>query len=154
MLGLDASRINAGKLGFEVVLPESARFLPQHGWFSGFVFAVVIATMAAAVSVASVFARRCRTSPELRKQLAWLGYVGVLTVLWILVLAPGVAINPGSPGSLGTVLWVLMVLTPVVGIPVACVVAVLKYRLYDIDRLISRTVSHAIVTGLSLWLSR
>jgi hypothetical protein len=46
------------------------------------------------------------------------------------------------------VLWVLMVLTPVVGIPVACVVAVLKYRLYDIDRLISRTVSYAILTGL------
>ena len=40
-----------------------------------------------------------------------------------------------------------MVLTPVVGIPVACVVAVLKYRLYDIDRLISRTVSYAVVTG-------
>ena len=52
-----------------------------------------------------------------------------------------------------------MVLTPVVGIPVACVVAVLKYRLYDIDRLISRTVSHAVVTGrcsprtFSLWLT-
>jgi hypothetical protein len=31
---------------------------------------------------------------------------------------------------------------------VACVVAVLKYRLYDIDRLISRTLAYAIVTGL------
>jgi len=129
--------------------PNPLGLFPQHGWFSGFVFAVVIATMAAAVSVvASVFARRRGASPELRKQLAWLGYVGVLTVLWILVLAPGAAIDPGSPGTLGTVLWTLMVLTPVVGIPVAYVVAVLKYRLYDIDRLISRTVSYAIVTGL------
>jgi len=42
----------------------------------------------------------------------------------------------------------LMVLTPVAGIPLACVVAVLKYRLYEIDRLISRTVAYAIVTGL------
>lgn len=41
-----------------------------------------------------------------------------------------------------------MVLTPAVGIPVACVVAVLNYRLYDIDPVISRTVSYAIVTGL------
>jgi hypothetical protein len=64
------------------------------------------------------------------------------------VLVPGAAINPGQGGTLGTVLWTLMILTPVVGIPVACVVAVLKYRLYDIDRLISRTVSYAIVTGL------
>ncbi len=129
--------------------PNPLGFFPQHGWFSGFVFAVVVATMAAAVSVVtSVFARRRGASPELRKQLAWLGHVGLLTVIWILVLAPGAAINPGSRDSLGTVLWVLMVLTPVVGIPVACVVAVLKYRLYDIDRLISRTVSYAIVTGL------
>ena len=41
-----------------------------------------------------------------------------------------------------------MVLTPVTGIPLACAVAVLKYRLYDIGRLISRTVSYAVVTGL------
>jgi hypothetical protein len=40
------------------------------------------------------------------------------------------------------------VLTPVAGIPLACAVAVLKYRLYDIDRIISRTLAYAIVTGL------
>jgi hypothetical protein len=64
------------------------------------------------------------------------------------LLVPGAAISPGGNDSLGTVLWVVMILTPVVGVPVACVVAVLKYRLYDIDRLISRTVSYAVVTGL------
>jgi hypothetical protein len=41
-----------------------------------------------------------------------------------------------------------MVLTPVAGLPAASAVAVLKYRLYEIDRLISRTVAYAIVTGL------
>ena len=30
----------------------------------------------------------------------------------------------------------------------ACVVAVLKYRLYDLGRIVTRTVSYAIVTGL------
>ncbi len=48
----------------------------------------------------------------------------------------------------GALLWGFVVLTPVAGVPVACVIAILKYRLYDIDRLISRTVSYAIVTGL------
>jgi hypothetical protein len=38
----------------------------------------------------------------------------------------------------------------VAGIPLACVVAVLKYRLYDLGRIVSRTVSYAIVTGLLL----
>jgi len=36
----------------------------------------------------------------------------------------------------------------VAGIPLACAVAVLKYRLYEIDRIISRTLAYAIVTGL------
>jgi hypothetical protein len=35
-----------------------------------------------------------------------------------------------------------------VTVPVAVAVAVLKYRLYDIDRVISRTLAYAIVTGL------
>jgi hypothetical protein len=35
-----------------------------------------------------------------------------------------------------------------VTVPAAVAVAVLKYRLYDIDRVISRTLAYAIVTGL------
>jgi hypothetical protein len=43
-------------------------------------------------------------------------------------------------GGLGTV--------AVRALPVSMGVAILKYRLYDIDRLISRTLAYAIVTGL------
>ncbi len=71
-----------------------------------------------------------------------------MTVLWVAVLIIGVVVDPGQNDTIGTVLWSLVVLTPVAGIPLACVVAVLKYRLYEIDRLISRTLAYAIVTGL------
>jgi len=109
----------------------------------------VLAIMTVIAVVASVFARRRGASPERRQQLAWLGYVGALTLVWILALALSSWLAPGpSNGWLGQVFWGLMVLTPVVGIPVACVVAVLKYRLYDLGRIVSRTVAYAIVTGL------
>ena len=57
------------------------------------------------------------------------------------------AANAGN-SWLATLLYVLLVLTPVAGIPLACVMAVLKYRLYEIDRIISRTLAYAILTGL------
>lgn len=36
----------------------------------------------------------------------------------------------------------------IVALPITIGVGILKYRLYDIDRLISRTLSYAVVTGL------
>ena len=53
--------------------------------------------------------------------------------------------NSGLPGTLS---WIFMALTALVGGPLACAVAVLKYRLYEIDRIISRTLAYAIITGL------
>jgi hypothetical protein len=134
----------------DATYPNPVGFLPRHGWYSDLLTVIfVLAVFTVIAVVASVFARRRGASPERRQQLAWLGYVGALSVTWILglVLANWVA-SSLSNSWLGGILWALIVVTPVVGIPVACVVAVLKYRLYDLGRIVSRTVSYAIVTGL------
>jgi hypothetical protein len=106
-----------------------------------------LAVITVALVVASVFARRHGANAELRRQLAWLDYVGVLTVLWVVVMFISALVTNDDAGWFGTLTWYGLVMTPLVGIPLACAVAVLKYRLYEIDRVISRTLAYAIVTG-------
>jgi hypothetical protein len=128
--------------------PNPVGIIPQHGWGAAFVAVAVLLIVAAGLTaVMSVFARRRAASAERRKQLKWLGYVGALTLGLIAVLLLGVIFGGNGAQWIGNLLWILCVLTPVTGIPAACVVAVLRYRLYDIDRLISRTLSYAVVTG-------
>ncbi len=78
---------------------------------------------------------------ERRQQLTWLMCGGAVSIVSIVVV---VNTNVSSH-------W--RVANDVVGfgltaIPLAIGIGILKYRLYDIDRLISRTLSYAIVTGL------
>jgi hypothetical protein len=136
--------------GAGVAYPNPLGVLPRNGWFSGLLAGIaILAFVTGLLVVASVFVRRRGASPERRQQLAWLGYVGVMTVVWIVLLALSNLLVRGRDNGLVTaVFWSLMFLTAVAGIPVACVVAVLKYRLYDLGRVVSRTVAYAIVTGV------
>ena len=79
-----------------------------------------------------------RAAGERRQQLKWLASGGALTLI---VLAVSFGIN--STGAAGEVLGIGLA-----ALPVGIGVGILKYRLYDIDRIISRAVSYAIVTGL------
>jgi hypothetical protein len=75
-----------------------------------------------------------------RNQIKWFGSVIVLA----LVLFLGATL---LPDAIGQAAWIVASLA--VGLlPVAIGIAVLRYRLYEIDRLISRTIGWAIVTGL------
>jgi hypothetical protein len=136
--------------GAGVAYPNPLGVLPRNGWFSGLLAGVFfLALVTVLLALASVFVRRRGASPERRQQLAWLGYVGVMTVVWFaLLFLAGLLVRGPDNDLVTSVFWGLMFLTPVAGIPVACVVAVLKYRLYDLGRVVSRTVTYAIVTGL------
>jgi hypothetical protein len=84
-----------------------------------------------------------RSTGERRQQLKWLlagGAIftvgGFVTVSWS--SSPTTVLH--VIGKLGTI--------GLVALPVCIGIAILKYRLFEIDRLISRTLSYAIVTGL------
>jgi hypothetical protein len=106
--------------------------------------ALIAATGLAAI--ASLLFRYRRAGTAERAQLKWLVYAGALIVTALVgetlaeqVMGQGTATNNLQNGLLSGALAL---------VPVAIGIAVLRYRLYDIDRIISRTLAYAIVTGL------
>ena len=95
-------------------------------------------------SVAGQAASYRRSSGERRQQLKWL-------LAGSAIAGVGIPLAVGLSATHGTLAGLAAGLAGAcgqLGIPVCLGVAVLKYRLFDIDRLISRTIGYAIVTGL------
>jgi hypothetical protein len=87
-----------------------------------------------------------RSSGERRQQLKWLAS-GAAVSIASLVLAAIFASSSGSDPT--AVQWIDNVAWfGLAALPVSIGVAILRYRLYDIDRIISRTLAYALVTGL------
>jgi hypothetical protein len=84
-----------------------------------------------------------RATGERRAQLKWLMAGSAATVIG---LAGAVLLQ--SSNSLLTVLDNVLLGLGLFSLPVCICFAILKYHLYDIDRLISRTLSYTLVTGL------
>jgi len=110
---------------------------PAAGWWNAAlsVFILLVAVCLVA-SLAGQVASWRRSSGERRQQLKWLMAGSAAAVAGF-----GLATVPGAFGS-ACYLAGLFAFSLCVG------VAVLRYRLFDIDRVISRTLAYAIVTGL------
>ena len=106
------------------------------------VFLPVLAICWLASVVGQVLSYR-RSSGERRLQLKWLlsGSVIAGVGIALTILLSG---KHGLPGVAGGVAGVGAQL----GIPVCLGVAILKYRLFEINRIVSRTLAYAIVTAL------
>jgi len=120
------------------------------GWYPGLRTAILILVPAALlVGAAAVAVRFARSTGEERLQLKWFAMAALLVVATIipLALAPQVSLSPAVASAAISALKVVFCLA-LVCLYAAIAVAVLKYRLYDIDRVISRTLAYAIVTGV------
>ena len=103
-------------------------------------FSVPIAFGGAMLAVSLRFRRG---DPIQRQQVKWLAVVvivGAATVLAALLLSKDYP-------DLGSALF-LIGLAALFALPVVIGLAILRYRLYEIDRIISRTISYSVVTGL------
>ncbi len=119
------------------------------GWFNAVQGMIIVLTLGLSLSfiVRQGLSWR-RSTGERRQQLKWLASGAFVSV--VCLIAAG---NAGSSGNGPTGPTLLGVLTGLVwfgvaALPVSIGVAILKYRLYEIDRLISRTLAYAVVTGL------
>ncbi|WP_067824424.1 sensor histidine kinase [Actinomadura kijaniata] len=85
----------------------------------------ILATLAACLG--SVVVRFRRATPDVRRQIAWVMYAGVLAMA-VNVVGQAVPV----PGALRNVVTA--------AVPVCIVIAITRYRLYDIDVVINRTL--------------
>jgi hypothetical protein len=130
--------------GFDV--DEVGNYLGQQGGFSGVTaeMAWSAAPIVLLLLIAFVIRQAAtwrRATGERRKQLTWLMSGGALSVVSIYLVSTN---NTSSAGRVVTDIAAV----GLTGIPLAIGVGILKYRLYEIDRLISRTLSYLAITGL------
>ena len=99
----------------------------------------LLSALVALAALASVIVRFRRSTGIEREQLKWFAYASVSEVAILALALTNIVPSP-----------VDMILAALVAplVPIAIGIAILRYRLYEIDRIISRTVGWAILTGL------
>jgi hypothetical protein len=93
-------------------------------------------------AVISLFVRFRRARGDERQQIKWFASAAALSLVWILVF------GQSTLGRVPGAIVALSSLLVVPSIPIATGIAILRYRLYDIDVLINRTLVYGSLTAL------
>jgi hypothetical protein len=103
---------------------------------------VIVGLFASAVAcIVSVILRFRRAKGDERQQLKWLAYGTIVSLLIIITIIVFIFTTPnGGPGALFYL--------PVLIITISAGIAILRYRLYNIDMLINRTLVYGLLTAL------
>jgi hypothetical protein len=102
-----------------------------------------IMLLAGLAAVISLFVRFHRARGDERQQIKWFASAAALTFAWIFVFEQLVSAEGGVLEAIAAVSS--LVLVP--SIPIATGIAILRYRLYDIDVVINRTLVYVVLTA-------
>jgi hypothetical protein len=103
--------------------------------------ALAVTTLAVAVAAGSLLVRFRRARGIERQQLGWVALAAALMVLAAPVALAAVALGIPVLVDWAAAVWVM-------ALPLAVGAAILRYRLYDLDRIISRTLAYGLLTLL------
>ena len=92
------------------------------------------------ISVFYLFVRLYRVEARERQQLLWFAYGAALFLFALFFMEP--ALRIGGPWA-----TFLLILSGLLGIPVAVGIAILRHHLYDIHRIINHTLVYGILTA-------
>jgi hypothetical protein len=103
--------------------------------------ALAFTTLAVAVCAGSLMVRFRRAQGVERQQLRWVALAAALLVPAAAVVLVGLVLDATEVVTWAVSAWLA-------GLPLALGAAVLRYRLYDLDRIISRTLAYGLLTLL------
>ena len=106
--------------------------------------ALAVTTLAVVVAAGSLVGRFRRARGVERLQLQWVALAALVVVMAGVVVLAGLAAGVASASTLLSVAVGLCL----AALPVATGAAVLRYRLYDLDRIVSRTLAYGLLTVL------
>lgn len=149
VLGATASLLNGGWGGDpkQATAPSPLRetTAPIGDVLSGVFFGLMIVTFIAAA--VSLIIRYRQSEGDERLQMKWLAYAGAYLILTLVIAVAMTWVNGDWTVALESRWQQLLVALAFTGIPAAIGVAVLQYRLYEIDLVISRTLVLAVLAG-------
>jgi hypothetical protein len=122
------------------VLREDTVELLAGMWIVGLLTLVVVCAVA-------LFIRYRRTNDTERKQIKWLLYACAVFLVVYIGYIGGSASRLIDESSTGGYIWEVFLGVSLLTFPVAIGIAILRYRLYEIDVIINRTLVYGPLTG-------
>jgi signal transduction histidine kinase len=146
-IGMAGLIIRPGLAGGTILLPNPTGVESLRGLASGLMTVGGIGSvLTALVCVAALIVRFRRARGDERQQVRWLVYVAATAAILLLATFSTEFLTRDA-SRVGDVFFIAFVMVLVLGIPAASGVAILKYRLYQLDIVVKKTVVFGILAA-------